>query len=304
MDLGEWELLPRSNFNSIHHLHRDGDDEDGEIRDSKRNPNPNPRNLIDTDYFICPSQDPPKQTQPNRRSGMVPTQLLQVPITWEPVFSTDDSDHENKNKKLTDEVSVVVPVKILNNPADLGFLDTDPGPGFLTDPVPSPQVSFKRMKENEFVDMKMDPARVTSPRPQIDLKPLDSDDMMKIGSEGEDGGLRSKQEDWDEDLIQENGGEKLNLWKMGLTGIGAICSFGVAAAAATICVFLFGSNNNNNDKSGRNKNQMLRFQIYSDDKRMKEVVRQATKLNEAISVMKGVPVVRAQISLGGYYNAL
>lgn len=38
--------------------------------------------------------------------------------------------------------------------------------------------------------------------------------------------------------------------------------------------------------------------------KMKEVVNHATKLNEAIFGMKGVPVVRAQISFGGHYDGL
>lgn len=37
---------------------------------------------------------------------------------------------------------------------------------------------------------------------------------------------------------------------------------------------------------------------------MNEVVKHATKLNEAISVMKGLPVARAQISFGGYYDGV
>lgn len=36
--------------------------------------------------------------------------------------------------------------------------------------------------------------------------------------------------------------------------------------------------------------------------RMNEAVNHATKVNEAIFAMKGVPVVRAQISFGGYYD--
>ncbi|XP_010524981.1 PREDICTED: uncharacterized protein LOC104802870 [Tarenaya hassleriana] len=256
MDLGEWELLS----NGFDHDHDEyHDDEDGVmIRNTKRNPNPNAKNLLDMEYFICPSQDPPKQTEPSRRSGVVPTRLLQAPMTWEPIFSTDGTDREDT--KLTYDVSVVAPMKILKNP-DLGF------------------------SENEFVDMKIDPTTVTSPLPQIDLKPLES---MDIGSEGEEGDLRIKKESWDGDLIRGKGDQKLNLLKLGLTGIGAICSFGAAAAAATVCVFL----------SGNNKNQMLRFHIYSDDKR----VRRETKLNDAISVMKGVPLVRAQISLRRFYN--
>lgn len=38
--------------------------------------------------------------------------------------------------------------------------------------------------------------------------------------------------------------------------------------------------------------------------RIKRVVQHATRLNEAISAVRGVPVTRAQITVGGYYDAL
>ncbi|KAH0850147.1 hypothetical protein HID58_095743 [Brassica napus] len=170
-------------------------------------------------------------------------------------------------------------------------LDPDPTQTLLMESVPSPRVSFKKTKETEFADMKIDPpARIMSPVPLIDAaKPSDC--------EGSDD-LRVKKEN--DDVTSEHGGEKLNLWKIGLNGIGAVCSFGVAAAAATVCVLFLG---HNNIKVCKNKNHKLRFQIYSDDhKRMNEAVNQATKVNEAIFAMKGVPVVRAQISFGGYYG--
>ncbi|KFK37823.1 hypothetical protein AALP_AA3G033800 [Arabis alpina] len=218
------------------------------------------------DYFLCPStQDPLDKAESPPRSIVVP---LQVPIAWEPLL-----DHENK--------------KIPNDP------DLDPD-SKQSDSVPSPRLSFKKMKETEFADMKIDPlARITGPLPQIDdVKPFDS--------EGGYDDLREKKEN--DDVINDCGGEKLNLWKVGLNGIGAICSFGVAAAAASVCVFFLGHNNIKVCKN-KNKNQMLRFQIYSDDKKsMKEVVNHATKINEAIFGIKGVPVVRAQISFGGYYD--
>ncbi|KAF8074286.1 hypothetical protein N665_1115s0003 [Sinapis alba] len=177
--------------------------------------------------------------------------------------------------------------KIPNDPD----LDPDPTQTLLTDSVLSPRVSFKKTKETEFADMKTDPpARITSLVSSIDAaKPSDS--------KGSDD-LREKKENDDE--TSDHGGEKSNLWK---NGIGAICSFGVAAAAATVCVLFLG---HNNIKVCKNKNHKLRFQIYSDDnKRMKEVVNHATKVNEAIFSMKGVPVVRAQISFGGcYYDGL
>lgn len=38
--------------------------------------------------------------------------------------------------------------------------------------------------------------------------------------------------------------------------------------------------------------------------RIKQVVDHATKLNEAIAAVRGVPVTRAHITVGGYYDAL
>ncbi|XP_010485746.1 PREDICTED: uncharacterized protein LOC104764020 isoform X2 [Camelina sativa] len=233
------------------------------------------------DYFLCPStKDPLHETESSPRSIMVPKKLVQVPIAWEPLLVVDQDN-----------------TKIPNNPD----LEPDPYPDskqtLSADSVSSPRVSFKITKETEFADMKIDPpARITSPLPQIDdtaSKPSGSEGGDDLGDKKE---LILKEED--------NDGERLNLWKVGLNGVGAICSFGVAAAAATVCVFFLG---HNNIKISKNKNQLLRFQIYSDDnkmQRMKEVVNHATKINEAIFGTKGVPVVRAQISFGGYYDGI
>ncbi|CAH8381014.1 unnamed protein product [Eruca vesicaria subsp. sativa] len=273
MDLEDWELLPKNLYKGLDLDH----DEDHEaamriIRNTDKS--------FDMDYFICPTQDPVGKTEFHRRPSVVPTQLLQVPVNWEPVYTVEDTDHK-KNQ--------------------------DPDPELLTESVPSPRITFKTAKENEFVDMKIDlPARFTSPLPQRDDKHSVSGRVLaageyygEMGKEVEEGGdVRSKKEVcWDE---EENiRGEKMNLWKMSLHGIGAICSFSVAAAAATFCVFFLG-HNNSSIHGCRNKNQ-----IYSDDnKRTKEVVKHATKLNEAISVLKGLPVARAQISFGGHYNGL
>ncbi|KAG8486496.1 hypothetical protein CXB51_019868 [Gossypium anomalum] len=37
---------------------------------------------------------------------------------------------------------------------------------------------------------------------------------------------------------------------------------------------------------------------------MKQVVHHTTKLNEAISVVRGVPITRAQITFSGYYDGI
>ncbi|KAL0709685.1 hypothetical protein Bca4012_016663 [Brassica carinata] len=258
MDLEDWELLPRDPYNDHEEEH-----------EAAMMITRNTEKGFDMDYFICPTQDSVGKTEFHRR--VVPTQLIQVPVTWEPVSTVDETDHK-KNQ----------------------------------DSVPSPRITFKTEKENEFVDMRIDlPEKFTTPLPQKDGKHSVSGGEYsdEMGTEVEEGGdLSSKKEvEWEE---EENiCGEKMNMWKMGLHGIGAICSFGVAAAAATFCVFFLG--HNNSLQGCKNKNQILRFQIYSDDnKRMNEVVKRATKLNEAISVMKGLPLARAQISFGGYYDAL
>ncbi|KAL2538013.1 Uncharacterized protein Fot_19404 [Forsythia ovata] len=54
-------------------------------------------------------------------------------------------------------------------------------------------------------------------------------------------------------------------------------------AAATVCIVVFGTR----QKSKQQQNQKLQFQIYTNDKRIKLVVHHATKLNEAISAVRG-----------------
>jgi uncharacterized protein YpmS len=102
-----------------------------------------------------------------------------------------------------------------------------------------------------------------------------------------------KEEDssWEE---ENNSG--FNLWKWSLSGVGAICTFGVVAIS--ISVLFFGSQQ-------RKKNQhdkKMKFQIYTEDKRIKQVVQHATKLNEAIAAVRGAPITRAHITVGGNYD--
>ncbi|KAL0452908.1 UNVERIFIED_CONTAM: hypothetical protein Slati_1268900 [Sesamum latifolium] len=81
-----------------------------------------------------------------------------------------------------------------------------------------------------------------------------------------------------------------NIWKWSSNGLGAICSFGVAAA--TFCLIIFSTHRN---KKHTHQNQTLQFQIYNSDKRMKQVIHQASKLNEA---GRGVGIT----TFGGYYD--
>ncbi|XP_047159635.1 uncharacterized protein LOC124830061 [Vigna umbellata] len=97
----------------------------------------------------------------------------------------------------------------------------------------------------------------------------------------------------------EDSGDGFNFWKWSMNGVGAICSFGVAAA--TICVLIFGSN----QKNKFHQDQKIRFQIYTDDKRIKQMVEHATKLNEAaFSAMSGLPLCRARITCGGFCDGV
>ncbi|CAN0829866.1 hypothetical protein LINGRAPRIM_LOCUS3078 [Linum grandiflorum] len=167
------------------------------------------------------------------------------------------------------------------------------------EPKPEPesesasQVFFKKMKEAEFADMKMDsPKSQTSPSPVWESPRLDSSGKFSFDDDGELSSCSSPRMVKDDD-DDDSGG--LNLWKWSLHGIGAICSFGFAAA--TVCIIIFGRNK-------QLQNQQLRFQIYTDDKRVKQVVQHATRFNDAISAVRGVPIARAQVTFGGYYDAI
>uniref|UniRef100_A0A0D3GNH0 DUF6821 domain-containing protein n=1 Tax=Oryza barthii TaxID=65489 RepID=A0A0D3GNH0_9ORYZ len=88
--------------------------------------------------------------------------------------------------------------------------------------------------------------------------------------------------------------------KLRVNGIGALCSFGVAAAA-TVCVFLVGGRLQHHHR--QQQQHKIQLQLYGDDKRMQQVVQQTSRLNQAMSsVMGGGGSTRANISFGGYYE--
>ncbi|MED6108492.1 hypothetical protein PIB30_024522 [Stylosanthes scabra] len=171
--------------------------------------------------------------------------------------------------------------------------------------------SKKNKIDHQFVEMKMD--RCCSPKyvsrgllvspPPTPPPPSPSPSPSSI-IEIDDGGdevksprrmmMMNKKKDEEE---SSSDGE-LNIWKWGMNGVGAIFSFGVAAA--TICVFFFGTAHHRNTI----QHHKIRFQIYTDtdDKRLTQVVQNANKLNEAISAIRGVPLSRAHITYGGYYD--
>nr|GLL46056.1 uncharacterized protein LOC109150158 isoform X1 [Ipomoea trifida] len=139
------------------------------------------------------------------------------------------------------------------------------------------QVCFKKMSDHHHhhhhqaaaaENMKMDSsANMTT----VVVPQTDDDDDVGGGEEFEDTkdvvsspGRADHQEN-------EEGGGGFNLWQWSLSGIGAICSFGVAAAT-TICI-VFIENQQKHKRHHQNHN--IRFQIYTHhDKRIKEVVEQ------------------------------
>ncbi|XP_055808450.1 uncharacterized protein LOC129876998 [Solanum dulcamara] len=151
------------------------------------------------------------------------------------------------------------------------------------------QVFFKKMKESEFENMKLDSPKFsnkTTSVSQIDSMNFPFEDEVEVLEVEKESEIKKK------DINEENninGG--IHLWKWRLTGVGAICSFGVAAAAAAaaICIFI----GNHQKQKQHKQNQKLKFQ-FSDDKKMKQVVQQpATKLNEAIcGVRVSVPITK------------
>ncbi|KAM3288524.1 putative protein isoform X1 [Capsicum chacoense] len=150
------------------------------------------------------------------------------------------------------------------------------------------QVFFKKMKESEFENMKLDSPKLsnkTTTVSQIDSMNFPYEDKVET-LEVEKGSVIKKR-----DVNEEKNNGGINLWNWRLTGVGAICSFGIAAVAAavTICIFI-----GNHKKQKQHK---LKFQL-SDDKKIKQVVQQpATKLNEAICGVRGsVPSTKKRIT--------
>jgi len=258
MDTNEWVIL--SDDGSL-----DGDENQIFLGKTES------KSVLDMNYF-CTSPKPSRFSEESR----VPTttELFQDTIQSEPKIGKDPDDvfvEENT------EDHVLVPSAAVETDKDAVFSQ------------------FFLQLENKFVDMKMDSPK-SSPRGLF--PPLDDDaGAMKFEDKGGEAIMTSSPRR--EMVVMEFGKEEedpsggFNLWKWSLTGVGAICSFGVAAAT----ILFFGIQQ-------RNKDHKIQFQIYTDDKRIKQVVQQATKLNEAIAATRGIPLSRAHITYGGYYDGL
>ncbi|KAK2979147.1 hypothetical protein RJ640_029305 [Escallonia rubra] len=282
MDLEEWEFLPDDGFLEVH--------DDGGKKIFSRKYGTVSKNVFKMNYFEVLPPKSPKFVDSSEEPRLPKQQLLvPVPIKFDPA----PADHEVV-KELT-----IVPVEVPMKSPTFGAVEAN------QDSVS--QVFFKKMKENEFVDMKMDSPRsgnrggimtqMETGTLQFEEKSEGSykvDQAMEKEILGSD--IKEENVTWEE----SNGGLKLNIWKMSLSGLGAICSFGVAAA--TVCIIVLGSGHTN--KHHQLNHQNFRIQLSGDEKRMKQVFPHATTLNEAISAVRGVPLARAHITYGGYYDGI
>lgn len=265
MDLDEWELLPSNGFTID--LHENGEKRNHHVNVS---PSSNPNNsLIDMDYFQ-------KFTDLPQRS----------------------------NKICDSRVVSVLPIKFDHEIGDIPVEEKE----ILEDQTSKEtisQVFFKKLKgKNEFVDMKMDSPKSINKGfvPQVDVGTYqfeERDGGFEEEEREKDSNLKEEEEeeeevDWEDD---NNGG--LNVWKWAMNGFGALFSFGFAAVTVSLIVL-----GNRHKEKHSHKTQELHFQLYSHDKRMKQVVHHATKLNEAINAVRGAPLTRAHITIGGYYEGL
>ncbi|RLN42047.1 uncharacterized protein C2845_PM01G22890 [Panicum miliaceum] len=88
----------------------------------------------------------------------------------------------------------------------------------------------------------------------------------------------------------------LSVGNLRVNGVGALCSFGVAAA--TFFIFLLGGK-----QQQKRQDHKIHRQMYAGDERIQQVVQQASRLNQTMSsVMGGASSARASISFGGYYQ--
>lgn len=243
-DLQGWEVVPDDGFLEIH-------DEDDGKKIFSRKFGIGPSNVF-KNYFICPS---PESSSPKFvDSTLPPKQLVTVvPIHLDP--PNDDDDLEFLKKLANPHpIPLNIPTeKIVEAPTTGGGGDQDP----------VSQVSFKKKKEPEFVEMKLDSPRSNNNNNSSNWGIKSSQGTIQF-DDGEEKSISKDTMEVKKDVSwEENSGSGgPSIWKWSLTGIGAICSFGVAAA--TVCIVILGGHLKNNNN--HNQDNKLQFHIYADDK--------------------------------------
>ncbi|XP_022966417.1 uncharacterized protein LOC111466074 [Cucurbita maxima] len=283
MDIHEWEILSDDAL-------LDYKDDKKKIIAAKRSASASEAKvMVDMNYFLCPSSMDSSEhiSQPPRSSSGLPKQPM-IPVHLQldsPIIKVPDDSLAMKEKEK-------VPMVISFEPSAVSEKVDQKGAVEKADQETVTQVFFKKMKENEFVDMKIDSPRSSNKgtKAQIDVGCYQFDDDGEA-KESSTNSPRMNLMNQESNKMDDGSIGGLNILKWSLNGIGAICSFGVAAA--TICVLFYGGNQ-----------QKLKIQIYTNDKKLKQAVQQATKLNEAISAARGLPQTRAHITCGGRYDGL
>ncbi|KAL5708583.1 hypothetical protein ACHQM5_019365 [Ranunculus cassubicifolius] len=263
MELDDWEYLPDSgycDFNDHEHVGKfkfPKEDRKAVIR-----PFPSPR-LIDV------------------TSSMNPSVMSPVPVDLEPMVKKTRRQQELElelEKIPFIDIGVVVPTMNRDINRDQDTVS---------------RVFFKKMKENEFVDMKMDSPRSKGLKLLTDQGSVQFEDKEEIYK----GEIKVKN---DKEIVKRKKGinwdGKLNIWGWKVNGVGALCCIGVAAAT-TVCIVIFGNRKGNKP----NHNQKIQFQINSDDnKKVKPVVQQEHIFSQAISAAREIPINGAHIFFGDY----
>ena len=247
----DWVFLPDNGFLDMN--------QDGEKKVHRGKGNSDTKLIFLTDYFN--KEQPP----PSGNSRGVPKQVVPVSFPLEPrIFKAPE-------KELGKETTTRVPIDVTSMPSMIPEMIKEPDIRSVEgDKEVKTQVSFRKPTYNDqSVDMtnKMDSPKSTTRGviPQIDTAGTfnfdDKSEVLETKSSPRKKDLVEKKVENKEDVTWEENSGGLNLRKWSLTGIGAICSFGVAAA--TFCIIILGSQQRHGQQQ---QNQKLLFQRYTDDK--------------------------------------
>lgn len=120
-------------------------------------------------------------------------------------------------------------------------------------------VLFRKSKEDEFVDMKIESPMVSSI--SMIMPPVETEKMLFDSEEEEEEFYKDERNSEREPEIKEKP-FGLKLWRWRLMGsVGALCSIGVAAS--TLCIFILGGRQL---QKQQHQSQKIQFQIYADEK--------------------------------------
>ncbi|CAN6476649.1 unnamed protein product [Victoria cruziana] len=226
--------------------------------------------LLDASYFIC-------STSP---SHLHPIHLTTTSETAQDPISIDENRHHD-----TEPVAEVKEIPVL----DVSVVKEVIGEKVVV-----------AAKDSKFVDMKVEdiPNVRKEDLPEEPFKSkvenhLTGCESVPVKDEALIAGLMEEEKSSDD-------GRGFGIWGWRVTRLGALCSLGVAAA--TICIIVLGRQSQMQHR--QQQSQKFRFNSCADDSRIKQAARQASRLNQAMSAIRGVPFTGAQITFGGYYNGL